>query len=338
MNTKTRYALPVFAAVFALMFAAATPYVIAEPGQEKDWDKDTKDYPKKDIRQDMAEKLNAYCEMSPQEQAELIEKYNKTEEMVAKMNEYCSLDEAGKQAFIEEHKDQYRKHLGDKTKDDYKKQQHHMKVKVEGFTGLIQVPDMSDVEDKKAAHDALKEKITVKLSEAAAAAENAGLDVMKGSIGKVVNEDGVKSVAWILVAMDYMDTESEMMSKTIFVVDAADITNTAQTTKEVDHYQMMMSKQKEDKRYSSSYSHGTGYNNENTLSSPEQIQSKIERIEDKIAKGTGNTTMDALKAQFVDLLKQLQTAITNGDDAQADSLREQLQDLRNQMTVMKRHS
>ena len=337
MNTKTRYVLPLFAAVFALMFAAATPYVIAEPGQEKDWSdgNSANDYPKKDIRQDMAEKLNAYCQMSPQEQAELIEEHNKTKEMVAKMNEYCSLDEAGKQAFIDEHKDQYRKHLGDKMRDDYKK--HHMKVKVEGFTGLIQVPDMSEIEDKMVAHDAIKEQVTVKLSQAASVAEGAGLDVMKGSIGMVVNEDGVKSVAWRLVAMNDMDNDNDVdsdkkMSKTIFVVDAADITNTAQTTKEFDHSQMM-TKQKEDKRYSS---HGTGYNNENTLSSPEQIQNKIEKIEDKIAKGTGNADMDALKTQFVDLLKQLQTAITNGDDTQADSLREQLQDLRNQMTDMKR--
>ena len=44
------------------------------------------------------------------EQAAMIAEHNKTEEMVAKMNEYCSLDEAGKQAFIEEHKDEYKKH------------------------------------------------------------------------------------------------------------------------------------------------------------------------------------------------------------------------------------
>ena len=63
--------LPAFVAVFALMFAvAATPYVIAEPGQEKQWSDGssgdgTYDHSaKKDIKQDMAEKLNSYCEMS----------------------------------------------------------------------------------------------------------------------------------------------------------------------------------------------------------------------------------------------------------------------------------
>ena len=47
MNNK-KYVLPAFAAVFALMFAAATPYVIAEPDQEKDWDRNyAHDYSKK---------------------------------------------------------------------------------------------------------------------------------------------------------------------------------------------------------------------------------------------------------------------------------------------------
>ena len=323
MNTKTKYALPVFAAVFALMFAAATPYVIAEPSQGKDWDRDdTHDYSKKDIRKEMAEKLNRYCEMSSAEQAELVEKYNKTEEKVAKMNEYCSLDDEGRQAFIEEHKEQYKKHHADKTGDKHKKH-HHMIVKVDGFTGAIMVPDMSEVEDKMAVHKELKDQVTVKLSEAAATAEDAGLDVMKGSIGMAVNEDGVKSVAWILVSMNIDD--SDKMSKTIFVVDAADVTNTAQTTKEYDH------SMKDDNRYQ----HETkGY--ANTLSDPEKIENKITKIEQKLATGTGNADVDAAKAQFLDLLKQLQEAVANGDDVQADSLREQLKDIRNQMIDLKK--
>ena len=324
MNTNTKYALPVFAAVFALMFAAATPYVIAEPGQGKDWDRDgTHDYSKKDIRKEMAEKLNQYCEMSSEEQAELIEKYNKTEEMVAKMNEYCSLDEEGRQAFIEEHKEQYKKHHPDKMGDKHKKH-HHMIVKVDGFTGAIMVPDMSEVEDKKAVHKELKEQVTVKLSEAAAA-ENAGLDVMKGSIGMTINEDGVKSVAWILVSMNMDD--SDKISKTIFVVDAADVANTAQTTKEYDHSMMYM--KYKDKKYSHE-----GY--ENKQSDPEKIQDKITKIEQKLAIVTGNVDLDATKAQFVELLKQLQEAISEGDDTQADSLREQLRDIRNQMIDLKK--
>ena len=89
-NTKTKkYVFPAFAAaVFALMFVAiATPNVIAEPGQEKQWTGDSAyDHgAKKDVKQDMAEKLNAYCEMSSDEQVAMIAEHNKTEEKVAKM-------------------------------------------------------------------------------------------------------------------------------------------------------------------------------------------------------------------------------------------------------------
>ncbi len=324
MNNK-KYLLPAFAAVFALMFAAATPYVIAEPGQGKDWDRDyTHDYPKKDIRKDMAEKLNLYCEMSSEEQIELIEKYNKTEEMVSKMNEYCSLDEEGRQAFIEEHKEQYKRHHADKMGDKYSKH-HHMIVEIDDFTGTIKVPDMSEVEDKKAVHQELKEKVTVKLSKAAAAAEEklAGLDVIKGSIGMVVNEDGIKSVAWILVAKNMDDADPDKMSKTIFVVDATNVDNTAQVTKEYDHSKM-------DKRYS----HGEGYKHD--ISDSDKIENKIAKIEQKLNEGNLSPEQTENKVQFVYLLRQLQTAIAEGDNEQADSLRDQLQEIRNKMIDLKK--
>ncbi len=56
------------------------------------------------------EKLNAYCDMSAEEQAELIAKHNKSEDKVTKMNEYCSLDDEGRAAFIDEHKKAYKNH------------------------------------------------------------------------------------------------------------------------------------------------------------------------------------------------------------------------------------
>ena len=266
MNTKTKkYVLPAFVAVFALMFVAATPYVIAEPGEGKGWGNNNG---------------------------------------------------------------------GDGVYDHSKKKMnkgHHMAVEVEGFTGSIIIPEMSEETDKKADHEALKEQVTVKLSEAAAAAENAGLDVIKGSIGMAVNESGDKYVVWTLAEMN-RDSESETMSATIFVVDAADVTNTAQVTKEFDR-SMFMTEGK-DKRYS--YDKEGDY--ENTLSDPEQIEDKIAKIEEKLSEGgTGNVETDDLKSQFLDVLKQLQTAIADGDDAQADSLRERLNDLRSQMTDMKRH-
>jgi len=38
MNTKTKYMIPAFAAVFALIFAVAAPYAIAEGGDYSKWD------------------------------------------------------------------------------------------------------------------------------------------------------------------------------------------------------------------------------------------------------------------------------------------------------------
>ena len=339
MNTKVKYVFPAFAvAVFALMFVAATPYVIAEPGQEKQWAEDGSgdgayDHSaKKDIKQDMAEKLDSYCEMSADEQNALIAEHNKTEEKVAKMNEYCTLDKAGKQTFIEEHRDEYKKHSEDKMRHDSKKQ-HHMTIKVEGFTGLIPIPEMTEETDMKTVHEDLKSKVTVKFSEAAVIAEKEGLDVMKGSIGMAVNEYGDKFVVWMLSEMN-MESESETMSTTMFVVDAANATNTVQVTKEFDHSKMMA--EGKDKKYSHDKQQQGNY--EETLSDPEQVENKIAKIEDKLSEvGTRNVATDDVKSQFLEVLKQLQNAIADGDDVQADSLREQLNDLRSQMTDMKWH-
>ena len=254
MNTKTttKYVLPAFAAVFALMFVAAAPNVIAEPGEGKNWTN------------------------------------------------------------------------GDGAYDHAKKMQKgHMAITVEGFTGSIIVPDMSEVDDKKTAHEALKGQVTVKLSEAAAAAENAGLDVMKASIGMAINENDERYVVWTLTEMN-KDSESETMSKTIFVIDAADVTNTAQVTKEFDHSMMAEKRQ----------SHGKDY--KNTLFDPEKIEGKIAKIEQKINEGNLSSEQSENKIQYVFLLRQLQTAIAEDNNAQVDSLREQLQEIRNQMIDLKK--
>ena len=209
---------------------------------------------------------------------------------------------------------------------DHAKKMHkgHMAITVEGFTGSIAVPDMSEVEDKNAAHEALKGQVTVKFSEAAAAAENAGLDIMNGSIGIVSNENDERYVVWTLTEMN-KDSESETMSKTIFVVDAANVTNTAQVTKEFDHSMMMTEKRQ---------THGKDY--KNTLSDPEKIESKIAKIEQKINDGTLSSEQSDNKVQYVFLLRQLQTAIAEDNNAQVDSLREQLQEIRNQMIDLKK--
>ena len=250
MNRKTKYLIPAFAAVFALMFVAAAPHVVAEPGAEK----------------------GAWHE--------------------------------GKKAMW---------------KDGAKHHKKHMAVEVEGFVGTIPVPEDVDRET----HKALKDQVTVSLSEAAQ-----GLDVMKGSIGIAVNENGEKFVVWTLASMDH-DEESDTMTATIYIVDAADAENTATVTKEFDPSK----KYGMHGEYGKDRMHG---DYDAKLANPEQLENKIQKLEQIINEGTGDSESDQLKVEFIYLLRQLQTAITDGDDAQADSLRDQLKELRNQMIDLKR--
>ncbi len=57
---------------------------------------------------DLDDKLDRYCEMTDEEKRDLISKYEKSEEHVAKMNAYCELDEDERDAYIEEHKAEFR--------------------------------------------------------------------------------------------------------------------------------------------------------------------------------------------------------------------------------------
>lgn len=104
----------------------------------------------------------------------------------------------------------------------WKSGKHHMyhTIRVDGFVGSIPITENTD----KAA---LKEKVTVSLSEAAQ-----GLDVHGGHIGIVTNENGEKFLTWNLVSVD---KKSEKMTATIHIVDAGNAENTAQVTKEFSH-------------------------------------------------------------------------------------------------------
>ena len=110
-------------------------------------------------------------------------------------------------------------------KDGQKHHKGHMIIHVDNFVGSIQISEDMD----KESHKALKEQVTVSLSEA-----SQGLDVMKGSLGIAVNEDGEKFVVWKLVSMD-KNENSETISATIHVVDAANAANKVTVTKEFDH-------------------------------------------------------------------------------------------------------
>ena len=99
MDVKIKFVIPAFAAVFTLMFVFAAPYVMADMGEKK--------------YGNIIEKINAYCEMSPEEQTKVIAKHNKSEKMVSKINDFCSLDEEGRQAMITEYKEKW-SHMKDK--------------------------------------------------------------------------------------------------------------------------------------------------------------------------------------------------------------------------------
>jgi len=100
LKKTSKYILCALVAAFVLGFVVATPYVMAEMGA-------TGSHMGK---YNIQEKLDAYCDMSPEEQAEVIAKHNKSEDKVAKMNEYCLLDEEGRTALIESYKADYQHH------------------------------------------------------------------------------------------------------------------------------------------------------------------------------------------------------------------------------------
>lgn len=93
-------------------------------------------------------------------------------------------------------------------------------IQVDGFVGSIPITEDTD-------RASLKDQVTVSLSEA-----SQGLDVHMAKLGKITNENGDKFLAWTLVSVDKND---DTITLTIHVVDAGDVDNTAQITKEFDH-------------------------------------------------------------------------------------------------------
>jgi len=69
-------------------------------------DDDRGDY--RDGKRDLDDKLDRYCEMTDEEKRELISKYDKAEEHVDRMSAYCELDEDAREAYIEEHKAEFK--------------------------------------------------------------------------------------------------------------------------------------------------------------------------------------------------------------------------------------
>jgi len=94
-------------------------------------------------------------------------------------------------------------------------------------------------------------------------------------------------------------TESETMTRNIFVVDAGNPNNFTTVTNTFDHSKI------------NERIHG-------------DITAKFEKFQQKFSESTG----DADRAHFLDLLQQLQDAHKNGDTDAVNSIKDQLKDLK----------
>ena len=195
--------------------------------------------------------------------------------------------------------------------DKHFKKGHHgfMAIPVEGFVGSIQVPEEKNSET----HEALKSQITVSLGQAVSVAESNGVtDAMKASIGIAKDDEGNKYVVWTIASMD-KDSESNTMTVNIFVVDAGDATNFTQVSKTFDHTKMMEK------------IHG-------------DKTAKFEKFQQKFSEPTGDAEVDAARAQFLDLMQQLRDAYKNGDIDTAQSIKDQLKELKDSVFLNMRSS
>ena len=175
----------------------------------------------------------------------------------------------------------------------------HKVIKVDSFVGSIQITEDSD-------RQALRDQVTVSLSEAAD-----GFDVIGGHIGVAVNEDGDKYLVWALKSIE-KDSESETVTATIFVVDAADASNTTTVTKEIDRSER-----------DGKLNHG-GDKRAN-------IAQKLERL----SQPTGDAEIDAARSTFVEKLQGLKAALESGDSERVSELRDELKDLRSELGNIK---
>ena len=170
----------------------------------------------------------------------------------------------------------------------------HMPIQVEGFEGSIPITEDSDRQE-------LKSQVTVSLSEA-----SDGLDVYKAHLGAVVNENDDKFLVWILANFE-KDSESGIVTATIYIVDVGDSTNTTQISRE----------------------HDPSTNDRKRMLGG--LANNIEKLEERFSEPTGNEELDGLRTQFVDKIRELKGANEDGDSDKAQELRQELKDLKDQL-------
>ncbi|MCE9651772.1 MAG: hypothetical protein K8Q89_01730 [Nitrosarchaeum sp.] len=186
-------------------------------------------------------------------------------------------------------------------------------VTVDGFVGKIAIPETVD----KNTHDSLKSQVSVTLGQAVSAAEAKGVtNAERASIGVVQNQEGSKYLAWIITSTE-RDVTTGIITTNIIVVDAGDATHSDSTTKTFDLSTM------KDKMQNGTFDHSkwsdkmTGDN-----------AARFEQFKQKFSQPTGDQTVDAARAHFLDLKQKLHDAIQNGDTTTAQDIKKQLNDLR----------
>ena len=92
--------------------------------EREDYKKEHHDKEGKDHDKNMRDMLMRYCEMTDEDKRAFLAEHDKVEDHAEKMNSYCSLDEDARMDFIEEHKDEYKKHHDDSMKDKMMDKSH----------------------------------------------------------------------------------------------------------------------------------------------------------------------------------------------------------------------
>lgn len=103
-------------------------------------------------------------------------------------------------------------------------------ITIDGFTGSVAIP--KDI--TKDTRDSLKDQVTVTLSQAVNVASSNDFDGMSANLGVVDDGAGNKYLVWTITSID-KDAETGVVTCNVFVVDAGNEANYAQTTQTFDH-------------------------------------------------------------------------------------------------------
>jgi len=185
-------------------------------------------------------------------------------------------------------------------------------VTVDGFVGTIAIPETVD----NTTHDSLKSQVSVTLGQAVSAVEAKVTNAQSASLGIVQNQEGNKYLAWIITSTE-RDATTGIITTNIIVVDAGDATHSDSTTKTFDPSTM------KDKMQSGTFDHSKMWDKTNGDNA-----AKFEQFKQKFSQPTGDPTVDATRAHFLDLKQKLHDVIQNGDTATAQDIKKQLDDLR----------